>query len=441
MRSIVVALLLLLVPASGLFAQQNWPAFRGGELAGLGTDKALPVEWSATKNVVWKADVPGRGWSSPVVWGDRVLLTTVVSDKEPLAARKGLYIQDLQGKIPPGEHRWMVLCLDRKTGKTLWQAEAHRGKPAATIHIKNTYASETPVTDGERVYAYFGNVGLFCYDMDGKALWKHSWPTYKMKMGWGTAASPAVHDGMVYVVNDNEEKSFLAALDAKTGKVLWEVARDEKSTWATPFVWVNSARTEIVVAGTKRVRSYSTKGDLLWELGNNSIIAIPTPFARGDLLYVTSGYVLDPFHKPVYAIRPGATGDITLKAGEMSNRWIAWCQRGAGPYHPSPLVMGDYCYVLLDRGMLSCFNAKTGELVYDRERLGASAFTASPWGYNDRIFCLSEDGDTVVVQAGAEFKVLGKNALEEMTLASPAISGKSLFIRTQTRLYRIEQAP
>ena len=261
-------------------------------------------------------------------------------------ARKGLYIQDLNGRVPPGEHRWLVHCLDWKTGKTLWTREAAKAMPGTPIHIKNTYASETPVTDGERVYAYFGNIGLFCYDRDGKELWSRKWPAVKTRMGWGTAASPALHGDRLFVVNDNEDKSYLVALDKRTGKTLWEVERDEKSNWATPFVWENEKRTELVTAASNRVRSYDLDGKLLWELKGMSIIAIPTPFAANGLLYVTSGYVLDP-KRPVFAIRPGAEGDISLKEGETANKWVAWCQRQAGPYHPTPLVHGDYLYVLL----------------------------------------------------------------------------------------------
>jgi outer membrane protein assembly factor BamB len=258
-------------------------------------------------------------------------------------------------------------------------------------------------------------------------------------MGWGTAASPALDDGRLYVVNDNEEHSFLACLDARTGKQLWEVDRDEKSNWVTPYVWHNDRRTEIVTAGSNRVRSYDPDGKLLWELHGMSIIAIPSPFAQGGLLYVASGYVADPFQKPVYAIRPGAAGDITLPPKEDASKWVAWCRRQAGPYHPTPLVYGDFLYVLYDRGLLSCFDARTGEPVYEKQRLGPGAFTASPWAYGGKVFCLSEDGDTVVVRAGRDFKVLGKNRLDEMALATPALAGGSLFLRTQSKLYCLRQ--
>ena len=432
----VIAFVTILVVAPLAFAGDDWPAFRGGVRGGVGV-APLPDEWSPDKNVVWKADVAGRGWSSPVVAGDRVVVTSVVSDGHLPEQRKGLYITDVKGKVQPGEHRWLVHCLDWKTGKTLWTREAAKGMPAAPIHLKNTYASETPVTDGERVYAYFGNVGLFCYDLDGKELWSRKWLAVKTRMGWGMAASPVLYSERLFVVNDNEDKSFLACLDKRTGKTLWEVERDEKSNWATPFVWQNDKRTEVVTAGSNRVRSYDLDGKLLWELRGMSEISIPTPVSAHGLLYVTSGYVLDR-KKPVYAIRPGAEGDISLNAGETANKWVVWSLPQAGPYHPTPLVHGDYIYILYDRGFLSCYEAKTGKTAYEKQRVGsATAFAASPWAAGERIYCLSEDGDTFVVKAGPKFEVLARNGLDDMCLATPALSRGSVLIRTQTKLYRI----
>ena len=429
----------VVVLAGGLAvaAEPNWPAFRGGAQGGVAADKPLPDAWAADKNIAWQIDLPGRGWSSPVVWGDRIFVTTVETDTKLPDQKKGLYINDLTGKPQEGEHRWMVYCLDWKTGQTLWKKEAFKGEPQSPIHIKNTYASETPVTDGERVYACFGNVGLVCYTLEGKEVWSKKLSPHKTRMGWGPAASPALDGDRLYLVNDNEDQSYLTALDKKTGEEIWKVERDEKSNWATPFIWKNDQRTEIITAGSKRVRSYDTDGKVLWELAGMSVLSIPTPFAGPDLLYVSSGYILDPTIKPIYAIRPGATGDISLKSDETSNKWIAWSQKQAGPYNPSPLLYGDYVYVLYDRGLLSCFEAKTGKPVYERERLGAPAFTASPWAADGKIYCLSEDGDTVVVQAGKEFKILGKNSLDEMALASPAVLRGSIVLRTQSKLYRI----
>jgi outer membrane protein assembly factor BamB len=334
----------------------------------------------------------------------------------------------------------MVYCLDWSTGKIVWEREAHKGVPEMPHHIKNTYASETPVTDGERVYAYFGNVGLFCYDWHGKQLWSCRFGAFPIVFGWGTAASPVLYKDRVYVLNDNEKQSFLAALDKRTGKEVWRVERDEKSNWATPFIWENDQRTEIITCGKNRVRSYDLDGKLLWELRGMSSIVIPTPLAKFGLLYISSGYILDA-KRPIFAIRPGATGDITLKDGETSNAFIAWYQKQAGPYNPSPLVYGDYLYVLYDRGFLSCYDARTGKEIYSKERIDpkANAFTSSPWAYDGKVFCLSEDGDTFVIKAGPKYELLGKNSLDEMCMATPAIARRSLILRTASKLYRIEE--
>ncbi len=427
-------LLSLAVPAG-----ENAPGFLTGRYAD--QQGTIPLVWDETRNVLWKADIPGTGWSSPVVWGSRVFVTTAVSDTKQYEPRKGLYIQDLQGKLPPGEHDWRVLCLDANSGKVLWNKRAFQGPMQSTIHIKASLASETPVTDGKHVWAYFGNVGIACFDVEGNLIWKEKTPVHKTRMGWGTGSSPVLHDGKLFYVHDNEEKSFLAALDAKTGKQLWHVDRKEGSNWGTPFIWTNSKRTELVTAGTGKTRSYDLNGKLLWELQGMSIVSIPSPFAVGDTLYVSSGYVLDPKQKPVYAIKPGASGDISLPYGGTSNEYIAWVQWQAGAYHPTPIVSGEYLYVLLDRGFLSCYKAKTGEEVYRNRRIGggASAFTASPWIIEGKVCCLSEDGETFVLQGGPEFKFLHRNPLGDMALATPVIANGSLYIRTKSRLFCLRQ--
>lgn len=417
----------------------EWPQFRGpGSTGVVEGPNRLPERWSATENVAWKTEVPGTGWSSPVVWGDRIFVTAVISANPQEAPKKGLYFGGNRPEPPAGEHRWMLYCLDWETGRILWSREVHRGAPASPRHLKNSYASETPVTDGRRVYAYFGNVGLFCFDMDGKPVWSRKFDPVAMRYGWGTASSPVLGQGRIYVVDDNDEQSFLLALDKETGRQIWRVARDEKSNWATPYIWDSGRRTEIITSGTRKIRSYDPDGALLWELGGMSSIAIPTPFSKFGLLYLASGYVGDQT-RPIFAVRPGAKGDITLKPGETSNASIAWYQPAAGPYNPSPLVYGDYFYTLLDRGFLTCHDARTGAEIYGKQRIdpAAAAFTASPWAYNGRIFALSEDGDTFVIQAGKDFKVLGKNSVDEMCMATPSPVGDSLILRTATKLYRI----
>jgi outer membrane protein assembly factor BamB len=415
----------------GLAAAQNWPQARTAE------DPRLPERWSATENIVWKTEVPGTGWSSPVVVGDRIFLTSVVSSDPGEAPKKGLYFGG-ERPAPKTEHRWMVYAVDFSTGKILWEKEAFHGVPAQSRHLKNSYASETPGSDGERLYVYFGNIGLFCYDLKGKLLWEQHWEPHKTRYGWGTAASPVVYKGRLYIVNDNDEQSYLMALDAKTGKTVWKVDRAEASNWATPFIWENEKRTEIVTSGTKKVRSYSLEGKLLWEFSGMSSIAIPTPFSQNGLLYMASGYVGDQ-NRPVYVIRPGASGDITLPKGESSSEYVVWYLPQAGPYNPTPLIYGDYYYTLLDFGFFTAHEARTGKQIYGKQRLDptAAAFTSSPWAYNGKIFALSEDGDTYVIQAGPEFKVVGKNSLDDMSMATPAIARGSLIMRTASKLYRI----
>jgi outer membrane protein assembly factor BamB len=431
----------ILALASPGRAGDHWPQFRGPGSSGVSDGTGLPERWSATENVVWRTPIPGRAWSSPIVWGDRIFVTSgVQEDGEPEAIKKGLYMGGERPDAKPAQ-RWMVYCIDWNTGKIVWEQLAHQGVPEQGRHLKNTFASETPVTDGERVYAYFGAAGMFCYDLEGKLLWSKSWGTFPMRANWGTAASPALHGDRVYVVNDNEKQSFLVALDKRTGEEVWRTDREEKSNWSTPLVWTNALRTEIVTPGSRRTRSYDLDGKLLWELGGASSITIPTPLAQGELLYVTSGFVADR-RKPVFAIRPGASGDISLGDEETSNEFIVWCQKKAGSYNPSPILYGDRLYVLYDRGQLACYDAKTGEEIYARQQIDdeAKAFTASPWAYEGKIFCLSEDGDTFVIGAGKDFSVLGRNQLDEVCLATPAIARQSLILRTESALLRIEQA-
>jgi outer membrane protein assembly factor BamB len=437
MKKTIVALLLALVLTPIVVADDRWPQFRGPGSLGVAEDPILPDKWSTTENVAWKTEIPGTGWSSPAVWGDHIFLTSVVSSVPGEAPKKGLYFGG-ERKPATDVHRWMVYCVDFKTGKIRWEQEVKKGPPENPRHLKNSYASETPVTDGERVYAYFGNIGLFCFDMKGKLLWSKKWGPYATRYGWGTAASPVLYKDRLYLVNDNDTESFMVALNKKTGEQIWRVEREQGTNWATPYVWENGSRTEIITPGTKKVRSYDLDGKPLWEFSGMSSIAIPTPFSKHGLVYIASGYVGDQL-RPVYAIKPGATGDISLKAGETANNFIAWYQPQAGPYNPSPIVYGDYYYTLYDRGFFTCHDAKTGKMVYDKVRIdpGVNAFTSSPWAYNGKIFCLSEDGDTFVIQAGSEYKLVGKNSLDEMCMATPAIVRGSLIIRTATKLYRI----
>ena len=453
MRYVVTTVCVFVLAAGTVTSSQEWPQFRGRHAGVAPDDPALPDTWSETQNVAWKIDIPGRGWSSPIVWRDHVFLTTAINVRQPKQAL--LPADKYRGASTGGtmsrrdlvkdtdEFRWMLYDIDAVSGRVRWERVIYRGVPTRPVHMKNSYASETPVTDGERVYVYLGYVGLFAYEMNGTLAWAK--PLEARNTGndgyfYGGGASPALHDGRVYVVNDNEEDSFIAAFDARTGAEIWRVARDERSNWSTPYVWEHSLRTEIITVGSRKVRSYDVNGKLLWELAVGTTLHTPTPFAHDGILYVSSGYFSDT-KRPVFAIRAGASGDISLKGEETTNAFVLWSQPTASATYPSAIVVGDQFYTLLDRGFLTAHDARTGKQIYGRQRIAveAGAFSASPWAQNGKIFVLSEDGDTFVIQGGPEYKLLGRNSLNEMSLASPAIVPGSLFIRTATKLYRISK--
>jgi outer membrane protein assembly factor BamB len=437
----------------------DWPQFRGTAGAGVADASTLPTEWSATKNVAWMTPRPGRGWSSPIVWRNRVFLTSAVSKgafKEPSTGIFGNdYVAELtkQG-LPPeevnkrvigrdieltsevDEIRYVVLAIDAATGKVVWQQDAHAGKPFGGRHRKNTYASETPATDGERIYASFGgNVGLFCFSMDGKLLWKHTWAPQPMYLDFGTASSPVVHRGRVYQLHDTEKESFLTAFDARTGAVVWTVNRTAieakaRSGWATPFIWEHDARTEIVTIGKQLVISYDLGGQELWRLGGMTQ-ATPSPVSGGGLLFVGSGSQGEA-NRPMYAIKPGASGNVTLKPGETSGPFVAWFQPRMTGYTGSPLFYRGRLYAINDNGVMQVHDAATGKEIY-KARVGGvgNTFSSSPLASAGHVYALSEDGDTFVLGTGDEYTEVAKNSLGEMSLASPAADANSLFIRTQ----------
>jgi outer membrane protein assembly factor BamB len=417
----------------------NVPRFLTGRQTSPGETAHPPERWSATQNIAWKTEIAGLGWSSPIVWNGRVYLTTCINTSKDRRPRKGLYLEDVDANKYPREksvHQWKTLCLDLATGKIVWEQTASEGVPAKPHHIKNTLASETPTTDGERLYVLFGNLGLFCYSLDGRPLWTVPIPPRETRYGWGTSMSPVVYGDRVYYADDNEESASLVALDKRTGKEIWRVTRNEKTNYSTPFIWETPNRTELAISGINWATAYDLSGKELWRIKGKSILAIPTPFAHDGLLYVTSGHVVWGEHR-IYAIRPGASGDISPVPDKPLDSHIAWFQK-IGPYHPTPLIVGDRLYMLFDRGFLMCFDAKTGTLVFDKQRLPkGNAFTSSPWSYAGKLFCVNEDGVTYVVDAGPKFKLLHTNSLAEddMCMATPVIVGDKLLIRTAKRLY------
>jgi len=435
----LILILLVTVSSQTTSADDRWPQFRGPGSRGISDNAGLPTSWNTTENVAWVTDIPGLGWSSPIVWDGTAYLTAVVSTDLVEDPQGGLY-RGTETWLPSREeHRWLVYAIDVETGAVKWEREIYRGTPEGGHHLKNTLASETPVTDGESVYVYFGNVGVFSLDTNGAVQWSHEIAPSDARLGWGTAASPVLYRDRLYIVNDNDNQSYLFALSVETGAEVWRTDRDEATNWSTPYIWENELRTEIVTNGTDKVRSYDLEGNLLWELTGMSSITIPTPFAEFGMLYLSSGYLGDQA-RPVFAIRPGASGDISLESAELSNEFIVWSQPQAAPYNPSPIIYGDYYYTLLDRGFFTCHDARTGEEVYGRERIAVgAAFTASPWAYDGKIFVLSEDGDTYVIQAGPAFAIIGQNSLGEFSMATPAVAHGSLFIRTASKLYRITE--
>jgi outer membrane protein assembly factor BamB len=443
-----------------------WPQFRGPDGGGVLAEGKLPTTWSTKDNVAWQVEVPGRAWSSPIAWNNVVYVTSAISSgkfKEPSTGiygndyvaelmkqglpedevNKRVIARDIELTSESGEIRYMVFAFDAATGKTKWEREAHKGLPVGGRHRKNTFASETPATDGERLYAYFGNVGLFAYALDGKPLWNVRFEPQPMYLDFGTAASPVVHGGRVFVVHDNDGKSFAAAIDAKTGKQMWKVDRELPSRgmtsgWSTPFVWHHAARTELVVIGRQHAVSYDpATGKELWRIGGLTGQSTPTPVAADGLLYLATGSQGES-NRPVFAVRPGASGDITLAKGEEANAFVAWFHPRASAYTSSPLVYRGRMYVVNDNGILSVFDAKSGKEVY-RARAGGpgNTFSASPWAADGKVYLLSEDGHTFVIEAGDTYKELAKNSLDEMSFASPALAPNALFVRTQTKLYRI----
>jgi outer membrane protein assembly factor BamB len=445
--------------------EDTWPGFRGHEMSGVAPAAKVPDRWSATENVKWAAPIAGHGWSSPIVWGDTVFVTSAISGKPFKKPTPGLYgneyIAEMQAQglsddeigkrsaerdgetsAEADEVRYMVYALDAASGKVKWEREAIRMKPFRGRHRKNTYASETPVTDGERLYVSFGqNVGLFVYALDGTLLWKKQWEPKPIYLDFGTGSSPTVADGRIYLLQDNEAAPSIAALDAKTGDELWRTPRSGtgfpvKSSWMTPYVWKNPLRTEIVTTGQGNVVSYDVQGKELWRVTRMSM-PTASPFSAGGLLYVGTGSQGDA-NRPFYAIKPGAGGEISLAPGETSNAFIAWSHPRASGYTPSALVHNGRAYVIHDTGILSVFDAKTGQLTYKvRVGGGGQTFSASPIGAGSRVLLLTEEGMTFVLDAGPEYMEIARNDLGEMSLASPAIAGNAIYIRTESKLYKI----
>jgi outer membrane protein assembly factor BamB len=407
---------------------------------GISAEKGIPVKWDISKSVKWKTEVPGLGHSSPIVWGNRVFVTTAVSsDPKEDYWEKGFPRSDRGPDA--AEISWKVLCFDRDTGTLLWEQTAVRRKPVNARHTKNSYASQTPATDGTYVYAFFGDQGMYCYDFQGKLVWSRDLGSFTMRYGWGLGSSPVLYKDLIIQTCDQEVGgSFLIALDKRTGKTAWKTERDEASSWSTPYLYLQGARPELVVNATRAIRSYDPgTGKLLWECrGPATSITAPTATSSNGLIFVSSGFIAEQV-RPVTAFRPGAQGDITLKEGETKSESIAWRQLTAAPYIPSPIAYGDYIFVLLDQGFIACYEAKTGKEVYGKTRIDTGVnFSASPIAVEGRLYCISEDGDVYVINAGPSYELLAKNSIGEPVMASPAVSEGKMFIRALKHLYCIQ---
>lgn len=427
------------IPAA---ANKNWPAFRGPGAAG--TAEGSPVvEWNADgTNILWKTAIPGRAHSSPIVWGDRVFVTTAVAAKPEGEFRHGLY-GDVDSVKIETTYDWRIYALHKKTGEILWHHIATEGSPRASHHIKATQANATPVTDGRRVVAILGSEGLYAWDLDGKLLWKRDLGVlsvgwfYDATYEWGHSASPILHEDKVIVQVDRHREPFLAAYSLKDGSELWRSKRDNLPSYSTPTLFEAPSGPEIVTNGTNFIRAYNPQdGKELWRLGPNSELVVGTPVTGHGMVFVTGGY---PPVRPIYAIRPGGEGDLSLPEGTEKSEHIAWKTDRGGTYMPTPLVYGDYLYMTSNAGIVTCYNARTGEQIY-RDRIagrGGVAFTASPVAADGRIYWVSEEGDGYVGKAGPEYELLATNPLDEIVMASPAIAGDVLFIRSLQHVYAI----
>ena len=383
-----------------------------------------PVEWSETRNIRWKIDLPGEGDSTPIVWGDRIfVLAAVPAEKEATGASTG----------GQGKYQFTVFCIDRASGKIVWRKVAKETSPHEGHQENNTFASESPVTDGKSVWAFFGSRGLYCYDFDGSLKWQKDLGQMKTRMGFGEGASPALSGDTLVINWDEEGPDFIAAFDKTTGKELWREPRDEPTGWSTPLILEFNGKKQVVVNATGHVRSYDlATGKELWSCTGQTANAIPTPVAEGDMVYVTSGFR----GSALQAIRLGHSGDLT------GTDAIVWSHNKGTPYVPSPLLTGDLLYVLSGNdAMLSCFDAKTGDLKFDRERLeGLRSVYASPVCAADRIYVLGREGACVVLKKGPKPEVLAVNKLvDSRSDASIALVDKELFLRTAHHLYCISE--
>jgi len=435
-----------LEPTGSVEKPANWPQFRGIGATGVADGQFPPTSFDVLKgkNVRWKTPIPGLGHSCPVIWENHVYITTAVSGDAKAGIKAGQY-GDVESVKDDSPHKFLVMCLEKTTGKILWEREACAGVPKVKRHLKGTHANPTVATDGKHVIAFFGAEGMYCYDAAGKLLWKRDlgkldsgW-FYDPDYQWGFGSSPVIFEDRVIAQCDVGKNSFIAAYALSDGKPLWQTPRDEIPSWGSPTVVVGPERTEIVTNGTKFTRGYDPKtGKELWRLGTHSEITVPTPFLAKGLIFVCDGY--RPV-QPIYAIRPGAEGNITLKDNETTNKSIAWSKKKGGTYMPTPIVYGDHLYMIANSGTLTCFEATTGKQIYSERLGGTGGYTASPVAADGRIYLTSEESGVRVVKAGPKYELLSINPTGEVCLSTPAIADGMLFVRTEKHLIALGLSP
>jgi outer membrane protein assembly factor BamB len=423
----------------------HWPSFRGAEAAGVAEKQHLPERWnpSTGENILWRTSIPGLSHSSPIVWGDVIFVTSAVSSRTDATFKPGLY-GDGDASEDRSEHRWMLYAIDRTTGKIRWERTAAQGSPRNKRHIKSTYASASPATNGRIVVAWFGSQGIFAYDVDGGLRWSVDLDRVDMgaydipSIEWGPASSPIIWNGLVIVQCDTQADSFLIALNAETGETVWKTDRKELPSWGTPTVVTTPAGPELITNASNFVRGYDPKtGRELWHLGGSSKITAPTPIYANGLHIIASGRAPE---RPVFAVKPGARGDISLANGETSNAHVAWTKTGRGSYMPTPLAYRGILYVLANNGVFDAYDIATGREIY-RQRLPlvGSGFSASPVAADGKIYLSNEDGEMLVVEAGETFKHVATNSMGETIMATPAISERVMYVRGASTLFAIKQ--
>lgn len=443
----VSTLLICLCLAGSLFAQQNWPSFRGAQGSGVVEGFATPAKWDieASENVLWKVPIAGLAHASPIIWGDRVFVVSVTYGKGEQSLKVGLYGSGDAAK-EDGEFSWHVMCLDKKSGRVLWDRTARRGIPKIKRHTKNSHASGTPSTDGKHVVAYFESEGMYCYDFTGKLLWEKDLGVinkgaFNMRsLQWGSGSSIMIHQGMILLQCDtNDDNDYLAAYQVEDGKEIWKTRRNDHPSWSTPTVYANKGRAQVIINGYKHIGGYNLKtGKAIWKLTGGGDIPVPRPIVWEDLVFITNAHGR---MAPIYAVKLSAQGDISLADGESSNEYVAWSIRRGGNYMTTPIVCKGLLYCCSDRGRLSCLEPKTGKLLYKEALAGTRpfGFSASPVATDGKLYLTNETGEVFVVRAGPEFELLAMNKMGEICMATPAISEGVLYFRTRSHLVAISE--